>query len=215
MIRTKRRCHCRKRAGVLAMLGTLMLLAGPAHAAGDAAGRIERIELNADASSMKVVVTLSRPLAFDVKVLDGDAAKQRARRLVLDFPDTTLAPEAMKPIAVANALLQQIRPGQFTAKTARIVLDLASDATHTIDAFESPPHVTIALAGAATAGMPSRTDAGPPGAAVNAAPANEAPATVTGSPAEAPAAAGSAESRRRTIPIRGPGRKPYSLNYSR
>ena len=143
------------------MLGALALLAVGvrAHAAEDAAGRIEGIELKSDGSSTKVIVSLSRPIAFDVHVLAGDAAKKSGRRLVLDFENTTLAPAATKPIKVANDLLSEIRPGQFNARTARIVLDLASDTMHSVDAFESPPHVTIALGSAATAGAPAPADA--------------------------------------------------------
>ena len=180
--------HRRQRAGALVVLGTVALLVAGmrAHAAAEEVGRIERIELKTDGSSTKVIVMLSRPLAFDVHVLDGDAAKKSARRLVLDFANTTLAPEAAKPIEVANDLLRQIRPGQFNAKTARIVLDLASDATHSIDAFESPPHVTIALAGRATT-------AGTPATGASEAPKPTAPA----------------------IPLQARGRRPYSLNYSR
>ena len=206
----KRMNHRRRRAGALAVLGTLALLAAGmrAHAAAEEAGRIERIELKADASSTKVTIMLSRPLAFDVHVLDGDAARKSARRLVLDFPDTTLGPEATKPIEVANDLLRQIRPGQFNTKTARIVLDLASDAKHTVDAFESPPHVTIALAGTTTtAGMPATgaSDASNPTAPTGAS-KPPPPTTSTGvSEASKPTA--------RKIPIQARGRRPYSLNY--
>jgi hypothetical protein len=99
-----------------------------------------------DGAATKIFIMLSRPLAFDVRVLDGEAARKSARRLVLDFANATLAPQALTPIEVDDSRLRQIRPGQFTASTARIVLDLASGTQHTVDAYETPPHVTIALA---------------------------------------------------------------------
>ncbi len=208
---TKGMSHGRRRAGALAVASVLALLAAGmrAHAADDAAGRIERIELEADGPSTKVIIMLSRPLAFDVRVLDGDAAKKVARRLVLDFPDTTLASEASRPIEVANDVLRQIRPGQFNAKTARIVLDLANDTTHSIDAFESPPHVTIALGGPGSVGTPAtgRSDAPPPTAATDASDAPK-PTVATGASEPSKPAA-------KTIPIRARGRRPYSLNYAR
>jgi len=148
--------HRRRRAGALVVLGALALLAlgAAAYAADEPTGRIERIELKTDGAATKVIIMLSRPLAFDVHVLGGDTKQKSARRLVLDFADTTLAPEVTKPIEVASDLLRQIRTGQFDARTARIVLDLASGATHSVDAFESPPHVTVALAGGTGAGTP-------------------------------------------------------------
>jgi AMIN domain len=132
----------------LAVLGVLLALAGGigAHAATDSPGRIERIDLKGDGSSTKVFIMLSRPLPFEVHVLDGDAARKSARRLVIDFDNTTLAPEAAAPLKVDNGLVQAIRTGQFKTSTARIVLDLANDATHAVDAYETPPHVTIAIA---------------------------------------------------------------------
>ena len=133
---------------MLAVVGALVVLAAgvAAHAAADPAGRIERIELKGDGAATKVFVMLSRPLPFAVHVLDADAPGKTGRRLILDFENTTLAPEAATPIKVDNGLVQAIRTGQFKTTTARIVLDLASDATHSVDAYESPPHVTIAIA---------------------------------------------------------------------
>ena len=209
------------RASTAAMLGALMLLTVGlrAHAADDV-GRIEHIEVQGDGPSTKVVIALSRPREFKVQMLAGDPAKNSVRRLVLDFANTTLAPVAAKPIATANELVRQIRPGQFNARTARIVLDLGSDATHSVDAVESPPQVTIALAGAAT------TDAAPtagatkveaPAAAAAGTTVEAAPAVADTTPKVAAPAAVAAEASKptavRPIPIRARGRRPYSLNY--
>ena len=157
MAGTKRTDDRRRRPGVLAVFGVLAVLAGGvgAHATAEPPGRIERIDLKADGSSTKVIVMLSRPLPFEVHVLDGEAARKSARRLVLDFENTTLAPDAVSPIKVEDGLVQQIRTGQPTAGTARIVLDLASDAKHSVDAYETPPHVTISIAGTPTAEAPA------------------------------------------------------------
>lgn len=134
--------------GMLAGCAMLAVLAtgGFREAVADATGRIERIQLKTERDVTKVIVMLSRPLAFDVRVLDAEAQKS-ARRLVLDFANATLAPEAIPPIAVDDGFVRQVRTGQFTASTARIVLDLASDTKHSVEAYESPPHVTIAIAG--------------------------------------------------------------------
>ena len=230
MAGTTRRNHRRRRVRALAVLGTLALLVTSmrAHAADHAAGRIESIELKTEGPSTKVMIMLSRPLAFDVHMLDGDAAKKSARRLVLDFANATLAPEATKPIEVANDLVRQVRPGQFKADTARIVLDLASGTTHSVDAFESPPHVTIALAGKATAGTSPNgvLEAKPSVGMLPAGPVDTAKPTAdthtAASDAPNPTAgalsAGTADAPKpaaRTIPVRARGRRPYSLLYAR
>jgi hypothetical protein len=138
---------------MLAGCAVLALLAagGFEGATADATGRIERIQLKTERDATKVIVMLSRPLAFDVRVLDAEAQKS-TRRLVLDFANATLAPEVVPPIAVEDGFVRQIRTGQFTATTARIVLDLASDTKHSVEAYESPPHVTIAIAAPMRAG---------------------------------------------------------------
>jgi hypothetical protein len=188
--------------------------------AADDTGRIERIQLAGAGPSTTVTVVLSRPLAYDVRMLDGDAAHENTRRLVLDFAEATLAPDAAKPIQVGNALVRQIRTGQFNARTARVVLELARDATHAVDASQSPPQVTIALAGPAAAGAPATGTVAPapPATAAGSDPSPPpAVAAEASQPAAVPAAAATEPSKTppRTIPIRARGRRPYSLMYSR
>ena len=129
------------------MLCVLAVLTGgvPGHAAAEAPGRIESIQLKADGAATKVIIMLSRPLPFEVHVLDGEPARKTARRLVLDFDDTTLGPETLAPIKVEKGLVQQVRTGQPTATKARVVLDLARNAKHDVQAYESPPHVNVAI----------------------------------------------------------------------
>jgi hypothetical protein len=210
------------RAAALLGMAVLLAIGTRAHAA-DGPGRIERIELGGDAAAPTVVVTTSRPLAYDVKVLDGDATKRSGRRLVLDFANATLAPEAARPVAGTSALLRQVRPGQFDKTTARIVLDVADDATHSVAASASASQVTIALAGpgatgaavspppseAAAVAVPAPAAAAVPPPAVAVAPEAAPPPPATTVASDAP------KQPVRNIPIRARGRRPYSLNYSR
>ena len=118
-----------------------------AYAADEPTGRIERIDLKTEASATKVIVMLSRPLAFNAHVLEGEAARKSARRLLLDFENTSLAPEAAKPIEVDDGLVRGIRSGTPAAGKTRIVLDLSNGTKHSIDAYEDPPHVTVTITG--------------------------------------------------------------------
>lgn len=227
MVGTTRRNGGRRTVGVLVALGTLALfaVASPSHAV-DTAGRIEGIRVDGTGAATKVVITLSRPLEYDVQVLGGDATGKIARRLVLDFSDSTLAPGATKPIDVASDVLRQVRTGQFNARTARVVVELAGEAPHTVEASTSPAEVTIAFGGTVNAKV--GTPAAPPpetAPAPVAAPVPEpvaAPAPVPAPAVEtstaSKAAAGLAEAPRSTprpIPIRARGRRPYTLNYAR
>jgi N-acetylmuramoyl-L-alanine amidase len=136
----------RRRAGVVALAVTV-LLAGWAEAAAVRPGRIERVRYEAEGGSTRVIIMLSRPVPFEVHMYAGEPSRKSARRIVLDFSNATLAAEATRAVGVENGILQQIRTGQFTARTARVVLDLASVTKHSIDAYEDPPRVVIDIAG--------------------------------------------------------------------
>ena len=138
------------RPGVVAGVGMLAVLTcgTQAYAADEATGRIDRIDLKTEAAATKVIVMLSRPLAFNAHVLEGETARKSARRLLLDFENTTLAPAAAKPIEVDDGLVRGIRSGTPAAGKTRIVLDLSNGTQHSIDAYEDPPHVTVTITGA-------------------------------------------------------------------
>jgi N-acetylmuramoyl-L-alanine amidase len=139
---------------LLAADAAVLVAAAVADAAPARPGKIERVRYEADGSSTRVIIMLSRPVPFEVRVLGGEASRKTERRVVLDFSNATLGPGAAEPIGVENGLLQQIRTGQFTARTARVVLDLASVTKHTVDAYEDPPRVVIDIAGKPTATGP-------------------------------------------------------------
>lgn len=189
-------------APTLVVLGTLgLLVTGLApDAVAETEGRIEGVALESSGGSTKVVISLSRSLIYDVRELDADPAKKIGRRLVVDFADATLAPEAAKPVAATSDVVRNVRTGQFNAHVARVVIELAGDAPHAVDASDSPPRVTVSLGGAATAAAHE----GPTTAAVHggavapvppppAAAASDLPPPVaTGGSAPAPAAVGNA-----------------------
>ena len=155
----------RRRRGVrIATLGLAMTLAvvGLAEAAAVRPGRIERVRYESDAGSTRVIIMLSRPVPFEIHTYAGEASRKSARRIVLDFSNATLAAEATKPVGVENGILQQIRTGQFTARTARVVLDLANVTKHSIDAYEDPPRVVIDIAGTPVPEAPTVAAAPPP-----------------------------------------------------
>lgn len=125
--------------------------AGPVAQAVAAAApaRIERVRYQADGGSTRVIVILSRAVPCEVRVLPGESARGSERRLVLDFSNARLAGGAAQPIGVEDSLLKQIRTGQFTARTARVVLDLASVTGHSITVLDHPPRVVIDITGRA------------------------------------------------------------------
>ncbi|MBI3768062.1 MAG: N-acetylmuramoyl-L-alanine amidase [Deltaproteobacteria bacterium] len=111
---------------------------------------VERVRYIADDHSTRVIVLLSRSVPYEVRVLPGEATRGSERRVVLDFSNAKLGAEAAAPIGIEDGLLKQIRTGQFTARTARVVLDLASVTGHHIVELDDPPRVVVDIAGRPT-----------------------------------------------------------------
>ncbi len=132
---------------VTAALGTALVATASAATSPAAPARIDRVRYEADGTSTRVIIMLSRTVPYEVHVLGGESARHTERRLVLDFSNARLAPEAATPVGVENGLLQSIRTGQFTARTARVVLDLASITKHSVEGYDDPPRVVIDIAG--------------------------------------------------------------------
>jgi len=103
-----------------------------------APARIERVRYQADQQSTRVIVLLSRSVPYEVRILPGEASRGSERRVVLDFSNAKLGVDATAPIGVEDGLLKQIRTGQFTARTARVVLDMASVTGHHVMTLDDP-----------------------------------------------------------------------------
>lgn len=109
--------------------------------------RIERVRYQADDHTTRVIVLLSRSVPYEVRVLPGERSRGSERRVVLDFSNAKLGSEATSAIGVEDGLLKQIRTGQFTARTARVVLDMASVTGHHVSELDDPPRVVVDIAG--------------------------------------------------------------------
>jgi N-acetylmuramoyl-L-alanine amidase len=152
-----------------AWAAALLLLLAALGSARDAAAvqrpaapaQVERVRYEATGTSLRVMVLLSRKVPYEVSVLAGDPARGSGRRLVIDFSNAKLGPGAGTPIGVEDGLLQRIRTGQFTARTARVVLDLADVSTHSVSQQDNPPRVVIDIRGTPR-GEPQRPIASAP-----------------------------------------------------
>src|SRR6266404_5348268 len=122
------------------------------------AATVERVRYFADGHSTRVIVLLSRTVPYEVTVLPGEKSRGSERRVVVDFSNAKLGAEAQAPIGVEDGLLKQIRTGQFTARTARVVLDLASVTGHHVEAFDDPPRIVVDIEGKPTSDLSSTRD---------------------------------------------------------
>jgi N-acetylmuramoyl-L-alanine amidase len=123
----------------------VLLAAGSAAIAAEAAApaQVERVRYESDGGHTRVVIVLSRAVPHEVRVLPGDPVRGSGERLVVDFSNARLGPAARVPIGAENGVLQRIRTGQFTARTARVVLDLGAKSMHEVTGFDDPARVVI------------------------------------------------------------------------
>src|SRR5262249_44184915 len=118
--------------------------------------------------------------------LPGEKARGSERRVVLDFSNAKLGAEAQAPIGIEDGLLKQIRMGQFTARTARVVLDLASVTGHHVAMLDDPPRIVVDIEGKPST-QSARAERHDAGTALKEAAAPQAPPPVESARAAEPA----------------------------
>jgi N-acetylmuramoyl-L-alanine amidase len=111
--------------------------------AGTQPARLTAVRPAAAEGLTRVVMEISQPVRYQVGHLSGDAARGLAPRIYVDIATTKLAMETDEPISVQNGTLKQIRIGQFSEDTVRVVLDL--DAPRDFSAFLLPEPFRIVL----------------------------------------------------------------------
>ena len=71
----------------------------------------------------------------------------RPRRLYLDFQNSYIEPRYRSPIPIEDGLLKQVRTGQFSPDTVRVVLDIESISDYKIFSLPDPFRVVIDVRG--------------------------------------------------------------------
>jgi N-acetylmuramoyl-L-alanine amidase len=133
-----------------------VLAAGWVAAADAPRTELERVRYIGTAAYSRIVVDLSGPARYRMQpVLPDGRSSGPPDRLVIDVAGATVGPEALEPLTIGDSLLRGIRTGQYTLETARIVLDLATDADARAFILPDPYRLIVDLKrknGAAVAG---------------------------------------------------------------
>ena len=58
--------------------------------------------------------------------------------MLIDFADSLLAKDNKEPVAIGDGLLRQVRSGQYTMDTVRVVLDIESISDYKIFSLPDP-----------------------------------------------------------------------------
>jgi N-acetylmuramoyl-L-alanine amidase len=101
----------------------------------------------------RVVVDLSRPVeAEEVHHLAPDPSAKKSERLYLDLPGIWVGRDYKSGIPVGDGLLRAVRIGQYTLRTARLVIDIENYEGHRLLSLTHPDRLVIDVYGERKAG---------------------------------------------------------------
>jgi N-acetylmuramoyl-L-alanine amidase len=96
----------------------------------------------------RIMVDLSREAQYQVRRLEEDPARGMPPRIYIDILGARLALASKEPIAVDDGLLRQVRLGQYSGDTVRVVLDMNSLRDHKAFMLADPYRLVIDVYGA-------------------------------------------------------------------
>jgi N-acetylmuramoyl-L-alanine amidase len=177
-------CRARKEASSLpfsfCLLITLfaVLTASIAHAAMLSRPVVESVHHVSAADYTRVVITLSEEAGHKLFTVPADPTNSLPPRIVIDLSPARRSSQAPLSLPISDGLLKQVRTGQFSETTVRIVLDIEQIDDYKTFALQAPYRLIIDVKGKAQRGTLS-PDNSPSGAL------SEAPAQlVSKKPAE-------------------------------
>ncbi|HEX2226410.1 MAG TPA: N-acetylmuramoyl-L-alanine amidase [Candidatus Binatia bacterium] len=118
------------------------------------AARLTSVRAVPSENGTRVLIEVSRPVRYQVGRLPEDNGRGVAPRIYVDIAEARLAMESLEPIHVQAGGVKQIRVGQFTDDTVRVVLDMSADRDHTAFLLPEPFRVVLDIAGSAAAKSP-------------------------------------------------------------
>lgn len=93
----------------------------------------------------RVVIKASGPVTYREQLLEKSGEKPR--RLYIDFKNSYIEPKYRAPVPIEDGLLKQIRTGQYSPDTVRVVLDIESISDYKIFSLPDPFRVVIDVKG--------------------------------------------------------------------
>ncbi len=102
-------------------------------------------------SYTRVVIDTSGPVAYTHNLLRDDPASGKPPRLYIDLDGSRLDQELSRQVTIDDNLLKDIRVGQFTNTSVRVVVDIKSFKNYKIFSLRDPFRVVIDVSGEASA----------------------------------------------------------------
>ncbi len=93
----------------------------------------------------RVIIKASGPVAYSAQLLEK--SRNQPRRLYIDFQNSYIEPRYRSPVPISDGLLKQIRTGQNSQETVRVVLDIESISSYKIFSLPDPFRVVVDIRG--------------------------------------------------------------------
>ncbi len=93
----------------------------------------------------RIVIRASAPVHYSSDLLEETTGQPR--RLYIDFEQSFIQPQYRLPVPIEDGLLKQVRTGQFTNSTVRVVLDIDSISSYKIFNLNDPFRVVVDVHG--------------------------------------------------------------------
>jgi N-acetylmuramoyl-L-alanine amidase len=108
---------------------------------------VESIQHTSVAEYTRIVITLSGETPHQLTAVPGDPIRNLPARIAVDFIPAQLGSGVAARLLIQDGLLTQVRTGQFSPTTARVVLDLERFEDYKISALSSPYRLIIDVKG--------------------------------------------------------------------
>ncbi len=115
----------------------------PAAVGGEGNSEVTKLRFWSNPSYTRVVIDVDEQTTFNHKLLNKDPAHDKPQRIYVDLDDSRLAKNIQKTTMVDDNLLADIRMGQYTRDTVRVVVDIKTFEYHTVFSLRNPFRVVI------------------------------------------------------------------------
>jgi len=104
---------------------------------------IKDIRYWSNPSYTRIVVDADNETSFRHKLLEKDPTIEKPQRLYIDLDHSCLGKTFAKTIPINDNLLENVRAGQYTSDTVRVVIDIKSFKSYKIFSLKNPFRIVI------------------------------------------------------------------------
>ena len=113
-------------------------------------------------SYTRIVIDANQETSYQHRLLNQDPSINKPKRLYVDLDHSRLGEDFDKVIPINDDLLSNVRAGQHTSESVRVVVDIKSFKTYKIFSLRNPFRIVIDVWGIATASAPPAANGSDP-----------------------------------------------------